>query len=246
VLVAQRGGGRADLYGAAAGEPVVVWKDADNLPFPVPSSVVRVGPVWFFLASIAATNAATPGSWSATVYRVDGGVARRLARLPRVPIPPDEFAPKLMRRADGGALGLLVHGAPGFNQVIRDWYVLPIDPDSGELDEPIRLFGSDLEGAVPPRCGADSDGWVVTTDVKPAPAARVTAPAAASLGSIELRLRLDPGKVCVDAIAARGDGLAVPALGVRRGAPGSATPTDLPAVATDPSSGRRWLLRCGL
>ena len=115
VLVAQRGGGRADLYAAAAGEPLVLWRDVDNGALPAPNSVVRIGSTWFFLHSLWTSNA-----WSTTVYRVDGGVARRLARLPRVPVPPAEFVPKLMRRAQSKGLGILVQGAPGFDQVIRD------------------------------------------------------------------------------------------------------------------------------
>jgi hypothetical protein len=240
VLVGQRGGGRADLYGAAAGEPLVSWRDADNGALPVPTSVVRIGPTWFFLHSAMAQN-----TWATTVYRVDGGVARRLARLPRIPVPPGEFSPRLMRRARSQGLGLLVQGAPGFDQVIRDWYVLALDPDTGDLDEPVRLYGSDLEGRIPEACPDERDGWMVNTELSLAPAVRVVSPSPASVSAVELRLRLDPGSVCVDAIAARVDGLVAPAAGVHRATPPS-DPGDLPLAATDTTSGRRWLLRCGL
>jgi hypothetical protein len=243
VLVGQRGGGRADLFAAAAGEPLVTWRDADGGPLPVPSSVVRVGPTWFFLQSAMAQS-----TWATTVYRVDGGVVRRLARLPRVPVPAGEFAPKLMRRARSKGVGVLVQGAPGFDQVIRDWYVLPIDPDTGELDEPVRLYGSDLEGRVPELCADERDGWIVNTELSLAPAVRVATPTPATLSGIELRLRLDPGSVCVDRMAARAEGLVSPSTSAT--APHRTTPPaemgDLPLAATDSTSGRRWLLRCGI
>jgi hypothetical protein len=238
VLVAQRGAGRADLYAAAAGEPLLLWRDADNGPLPVPNSVVRIGTTWFFLHSLWTSNA-----WATTVYRVDGGVARRLARFPRVPVPQAEFAPKLMRRAQSKGLGILVQGAPGFDQVIRDWYVLPIDPETGDLDEPVRLYGSDLEGHVPERCSDERDGWMVNTELTPyPPTARVISPAAPTLSSIELRLRLDPGTVCVDAIAARTE--ALPSASGSAPSRAASDGADIPMAATEASSGRKWLLRC--
>jgi hypothetical protein len=238
LLVGQRGGGRADLYAAVAGEPLVAFRDVDNGALPVPTSAVRIGPTWFFLYSAMAQN-----TWSTTVYRVDGGVARRLARLPRIPVPVGEFAPKLMRRARSRGLGLLVQGAPGFDQVIRDWFVLPIDPDTGDLDEPVRLYGSDLEGRIPEACPDERDGWMVNTDLSFAPAVRVVAPSSVNISSVELRLRLDPGSVCVDAMAARAEGLVATSSAVHRTA--SSDPGGLPLAATDTASGRRWLLRCG-
>ena len=193
-------------------------------------------------------------AWATTIARVDGGVVRRVARLPRIPVPASESRPMLMRRAQSGGIGLLVQASPGLDE-IRDWYVLPVDPETGELDEPVRLFGSDLEGQVPERCSDDRDGWLVNTDVNTdlryPPVARVVGPSSTSLGAIELRLRLDPGSVCVDAIAARGEGLSGSASSPHpRGEPDrplARPPVDamLPMVATEPSTGRKWLLRCG-
>ena len=242
LIVGQRGAAKADLYAAAHGQPLVPLRDADHAPLPIPSSVVRVGSTWFFLVSTM-----TPTTWAATLYRADGGIARKLVRLPRIPVPAGEFAPKLMRRSQSQGLGILVQGAPGFDQVIRDWYVLPVDPDTGDLDEPVRLFGSDLEGQIPDRCAPDRDGWVVNTDLSLAPAVQVISGAQTNVSSIELRLRLDPGSVCVDAIAARADGLVIGQPGaplrIPSGADGSQP--ELPLAATDSSSGRRTLLKCG-
>jgi hypothetical protein len=239
ILFAQQGAGRADLYGAAQGEALVPWRSADGAPLPVPASFVRLGPTWFFLASTMASSA-----WAIYVYRVDGGVVRRLARLPRVAAPAGEFAPKLMRRAGADGVGILVQGAPGFDQTIRDWYVLPLDPSTGDVDEPVRLVGSDLEGQVPPPCPADLDAWMVNTDLALSPAVQIVGPPLASLSTIELRLGLGPGSVCIDAMAARAEGLLSPSTTTSpAGFPTAALP--LTMAATDGSSGRRWLLRCG-
>ena len=242
LIIGQRGAAKADLYAAAQGQPLMLLRDADHAPLPVPNSVVRIGSTWFFLVSTM-----TPTTWAATLYRADGGIVRRLVRLPRIPVPAGEFAPKLMRRSQSQGLGILVQGAPGFDQVIRDWYVLPVDPETGDLDEPVRLFGSDLEGHIPDRCAPDRDGWVVNTDLSLAPAVQVISGTQANVSSIELRLRLDPGSACVDAIAARADGLVggQPAAAARIPAAADGSLPELPLAATDSSSGRRMLLKCG-
>jgi hypothetical protein len=152
-----------------------------------------------------------------------------------------------MRRSQSEGLGILVQGAPGFDQVIRDWYVLPLDPETGELDEPVRLFGSDLEGQIPERCAPDRDGWLVNTDLSLAPAIQIVSPAQANVSAVELRLRLEPGSVCVDAMAARTEAAVFSQPG---GAPriplaADGSVPDLPLAATDSSSGRRMLLKCG-
>jgi hypothetical protein len=242
LIIGQRGASKADLYAAAQGQPLVPLRDADHGPLPLPNSVVRIGSTWFFLVSTM-----TPTTWAATLYRADGGVVRRLARLPRIPVPAGEFAPKLMRRSQSQGLGILVQGAPGFDQVIRDWYVLPLDPETGELDEPVRLFGSDLEGQIPERCAPDRDGWLVNTDLSLAPAIQIVSPAQANVSAIELRLRLDPGSACIDAIAARVEAsvFSQPGLPVRIPLSADGSPPELPLAATDSSTGRRMLLKCG-
>src|SRR5450432_1555607 len=134
VIVAQRPG-RTDLYGAVQGEPVVAWRDAAGSPLvvPFPGSVVRIAGTWFYLGSPAGQ-----GPNATTIYRVDAGVVRRLARLPRVSTPNEPSSPRLTVRARGRGLGLLIRGVPGFDQAMRDWYVLTINEESGELDEPVR------------------------------------------------------------------------------------------------------------
>lgn len=240
LLIGQRGAAKADLYAASSGQPLIPLRDVDHGTLPMPNSVVRIGSTWFFLVSTMTTT-----TWAATLYRADGGIVRRVVRLPRIPVPAGEFAPKLMRRAESQGLGLLVQGAPGFDQVIRDWYVLPIDPDSGELDEPVRLFGSDLEGQIPERCPADRDGWLVNTDLSLAPAVQVLSPGQTNVSAIELRLRLDPGTVCIDAMAARAEGLSPAHPAQSGGDPIAPIAGDLPLAATDTSSGRRIMLKCG-
>ena len=200
VLVARKGVGRAELYGAAEGEPLALWHDVEGGVLPDPSSVVRLGSSWYFVGVGAA-----PTSF-VSVYRVDGGVARRLARLPRIPLPAGEAPPRIVRRARSSGLGLFLLGAPTFGQAVRDWIVLPIDQETGETEEPVRLFGSDLEGAVPSLCQEEQDGWLIDTFLSLSPAIRVPQSASVNISSIETRLRIDTRQVCLEALAARGEG----------------------------------------
>jgi hypothetical protein len=239
LLVARRGLNRADIYAIAVGEAILPWQDADGGVLPDPTSVVRLGSTWYFLHAPTAPAAAS----GATVYRVDIGVARKLQRFPRIALGSGEASPKLIRRAGGRGLGLLVLGSPGFGQAVRDWYVLPLDPETGALEEPQRLFGSDLEGQIPRHCRADEDGWIVDTALSLPPATRVISLPDVSLSAIELRLRLEPGTACVESMAARTD-----ALGTAAHSRSDATPLSaatIPMMVTDRGTGRRWELRCG-
>jgi hypothetical protein len=237
VLAGRRGSGRADLYGVVAGEPAARWRDAEGGVLPDPVSAVRADTSWFF----AAVQSAGPTANYLSLFRVDAGVARRFARLARPSGSPSDPVVRLVRRVHAGSLGILVQGPPEFGRSVRDWYVLPVDRDTGEVDQPVRLIGSDLEGRQVARCQPDADGWIVDTFPAISPGLRVLGPASASLTSIELRLRLDPGSVCIDAISARIDGTVQP---VRQNSRSIDPSTAIPMVVTDPATGRRSALRC--
>jgi hypothetical protein len=181
-----------------------------------------------------------PSASQISLFRVDAGVARRIARVAR-PAGVSGDSPRLVRRARTGALGILLQGPPTFGQAVRDWYVLPVDRDTGEIDEPARLIGSDLEGRSVARCQPDADGWIVDTFPSVSPAIRMISPIAATLNSVELRLRLDPDRVCIDAIAARVDGIVPPA---RQNSRSIDPRIAIPMAVTEPASGKRWDFRC--
>jgi hypothetical protein len=241
VVVGQRPG-HVDLFGAAAGELVSAWRDAYGAPLAVPigaGSVVRIDGTWFFLGSATGLS-----SSFTTLYRVDGGVVRRLARMPRLNAQ-SEPAPRLTRRARGRGLGLLIRGVPSFDQPMRDWFVLPINEETGELDAPIRLYPSDLTPGVPGRCLPDEDGWLVNPEFGLPPHLQAIEPHSADFKGVEARLRLDAGRACIEAVAAREEGLIEPMSGTRRSAAVFDPAAAIPLAATDAASGRRWLLRCG-
>jgi hypothetical protein len=234
VLARRNGARRFDLFGLAQGQPIMAWRGADETVLVEPTSLIRVGDSWLF------SGVAMSGQGQVLdVYRVEAGLVRRLARLPRVGGAPDLPPPRLVRRALGEGVGVAIQ-APGLaNSSARDWLVVPLDPESGAVGEPIRLVPADLGGRVPRRCRADDDGWWLEAAPSPAPAFQVAGWPGASLTNVWLRLRMEPGSTCVDAIAALGEGLTV--------RPGAASPPDrvaVPLLVTDRGSGRRWELSC--
>jgi len=123
---------------------------------------------------------------------------------------------------------------------------VPVDPESGDVSEAIRLTRRDLGGEVPERCAPGQDGWLVDASLDVTPAIELVG-GYASLDSVELRMRIDPGFACVDAMAARMDGTFTKPSGTPPSAPPSARETDaggLPLAVTERSSGRRWVFRC--
>ncbi len=244
LLIACRGApARCDLFGAAAGEPLVGFSLSETGTLARVTSAVRLGQTWFFTATPMGQSSAQQIS----IFRVDAGVVRKLARLPRVASNSLDEA-SLVRRVRGEGLGLLVPGAPGFGngktapfetKQLRAWFVVPVDAETGEAGDPVRLLPGDLDGRVPPRCAPDADGWLLEVRLPLAPV--IQAPAGAQISAGSWRLRVEPGAVCVDAMAATGDALA-PALKLH--------PTEIdprlaiPVTVTEPRTERRYGFRC--
>jgi hypothetical protein len=83
--------------------------------------------------------------------------------------------------------------------------VLPLDPVTKVLGEPIELGPKDLNGVVPPACGTHDDGWIVETVLTAEPNIDVfdhRGSNGVGADDARFRIRFEPGRQCVDAIAA--------------------------------------------
>jgi hypothetical protein len=141
-----------------------------------------------------------------------------------------------------------VPGDPSTGGGAATWVVLPIDPVSGRMAEPVSLGPADLEGRLPPRCRADQDGWLVDGPLGTS-VVLSSSEGRSYLDSIEFRLRLGPGTRCVEAIAAR-TGRALRSSddggsGSRR-LRSASDPSDhgVPLAVRAQSSASRWKLWC--
>ena len=239
--ICQRGNA-CSLFGAGAGQPLLPLRDlAGRTALPRPSGAVRVGETWFFLSPQSER-----GGNEIVLWRADLGVARPVATMLRPQGPLSELW--LVRRALGGGLGIMFMAPPEPGARAGVLHVFPIDPESGQLGDPIALGRKDTVVASAVRCGAQQDGWQVElrgSDVAPVIELR---DGLAGLEAAELRLRIDPGAVCLDGVAARMNGAFVKsAAAAGTGAAGEALAGEaegIPLAATERGTGRRWTLRC--
>jgi hypothetical protein len=134
--------------------------------------------------------------------------------------------------------------------------------ETGQIGEAIAVARRDL---APPAkhaegwldaCAPEQDGWVL--DVAPDTAVTIDADnARANFDAVELRVRVDPGRACVERVAARTPGLypagPKPAGGADK--PLTAVPgrkgkgegdAAIPLAVNERSTGRRWGLSCAL
>lgn len=259
-------GSSCSLYAAAEGQPALPIRDAagrgSTFVRPLPNGAVRVGDTWFYLLQ--------PSSGEyVTLWRVDLGAARPLATYQR---PTTRFGydpPRLVRRAVGSGIALLVAGQPEPGEPAGVWHIIPVDPETGALGESTPLIRRDFAIAAPPappgarplpattvplpRCAPEQDGWLVM--LKPDTAVTVDVDnARATIEHVEMRVRVDPDRACVEALTAVTPGLfALESSG--KGAPRALTAPPGRRAGVDPAaavplavherlSGRRWGMSC--
>jgi len=241
-------GSSCRLYGVAEGRPILPLREATGrsggLPVPLGQGTVRVGDTWYFLAESSQDTT--------ELWRAELGVAERVtsyARLGRRGFTSGQ-APALVRRAFGRELGLLISipTDPSTGNSAASWAVLPIDLGTGRLTEPVMLGPGDLGGVLPPACASSDDGWLVETELD-TPAEIELVGTDNYLDGVELRLRMEPGSVCLQGVAARAG------RGFDRAEAHSAHPAPHPSAASpeappislvvrEQSSGERWQLWC--
>jgi hypothetical protein len=238
------------LYGISDGRPILQLRDAagrsSGLPVPLVEGTVRVGETWYFTAEA--------GQDAIELWRAELGVLERLGSYSRLGRRGYVGAgpPRLVRRALGRGVGLLVSVAsdPSSGSNVGTWVVLPVDGDTGRLAEPVNLGPADLAGQLLPACSEAQDGWLVETALDTAAVVDLVGPSN-YLDEVELRMRLEPGGGCVEAVAARvARGFEA---GARRAPAGHARPEaaaagpperPVPLVAREQGSTDRWLLEC--
>ncbi|WP_156338761.1 hypothetical protein [Chondromyces crocatus] len=243
-----RGAG-CDLFAVVDGQPILQLRDGagrtGGFLRPLPHSAVRAGETWFFLTP-------SPGQDALALWRADLGAARLFGTYDRPARSSySSEPPRLVRRASGSAVGLMVATAPEPGTRTGTWVVLPVDPTSGTLGEAIALGRKDLSDMQVRACAPGQDGWVLDAGLEAGPIVELGGSHGAIEGT-ELRLRLDPGTACVDAVSlklqaayARDAKGGTPTAKASPSTP-SAAPADLriPLAATERLTGKRWGFRC--
>jgi hypothetical protein len=231
-------GSRCQPFSVSAGRPILPLSPAGGATYhkPVSQGAVRVGETWYLLSHEA-------GSDGLELWRSSLGTLRRIAELRRLDARnyPRAATPRLVRRAHGTELGLLVVQPPDLStgSSVGRWLVLPIDVAEGSLGEPIVLGPVDLDGQAPRGCEGDDDGWLVVHRPDATPSLRLRG-VNGYVDDLELRLRLEPGSACVDAIA----GQASRGLAREEGVELESARAGVPFAVRERYAGSRWHLRC--
>jgi hypothetical protein len=208
-LLVGRRNQRTDLvvYDLSPERPPVEVRRADGQPFGAIEAAVDTPHGW-----VLATQPA-PGSGGAhsIVWRVEGNAARELARVPRTPTenqPPVFSKARLAHRRDGSAVGLVVESAtpPGRTTGLR--WLVPIDLESGRIEELISLGASDLSDRaleVCPESARRAEGWVFDTSLSSSRIQMHSTRARLPLRTPLARIRMTGEHACLEQLSGKVD-----------------------------------------
>lgn len=202
------------------------------------SGAVKLGSTWY-LGSAQGNNAFQ-------LFRVEGN---RLVRVRMYPLRDASRArgmlhSELTRNQRGDALAIWVQ-ARRTRGIATKWYVYPVNPESGDVSEPIELAGEELANT-PEHCASGDDGYILEGEppvdpyvdfAKGADSVRARRVTARMLASVR--------GVCLDALSAESEG-GVPArmAGTDLGTWGRGRSTTEMVLQDRDRSGQRWGFRC--
>lgn len=224
LVVAARG--TTELFLLEEGKPTFRLNAAGTLG--VLSSVAQAGG-HFYIGSV------TDGR-GFRVSRVEAGGLTLVGEYPDAV--PRSGAPILVPASQGPGLGLWIRSG--------DFYLYPIDPQTGAIDAPL-VVSADTLSTMPRACSASPDGYLVSDALALDPQVDF-----AVLGSpirarqVEAKLLVSAAELCIEGLRAKSDGpigdeklVAEPAAAAPRSNPGASM-----ALFDRRDRGRRFAFRC--
>jgi hypothetical protein len=166
------------------------------------------------------------------IYRLAGQDLEVALEVTDIP-PPRGGSLELVRSAAGDALAIWVRST--------GWYIHPLSLENAEVDAPYLVTPAQL-ASMPPPCAPGAEGFLLTGAVAPDPHA--DAPPGMSLRGFEGRFRVSALGVCVDALAAQGEGGPAATKSGVQSLYATGRPTVTTTLTERKASGRRAELRC--
>jgi hypothetical protein len=149
----------------------------------------------------------------------------------------------LVRSEAGDALGIWVRDLQVRGSETR-WFVYPVHPETGEVDEPLVLEPEQL-GELPSPCREGDDGWLLEGSPPVDPYIDLVGlDAVRAPRRLTARLLANPRGSCVDSLAARAESAVPTRLPGRSEQLDPHQPTVLMVMSDRARSWGRWEFRC--
>jgi hypothetical protein len=196
----------ADVWELESRHPPAEVRPSGADAFPDVQAAARIAGRW-----VLATAQGSSEAPAAVVWRVDGGAAHEIARIPRAGLD-GATRVRFARRSDGRSLGVAVEGQPDLGQPPALW-IVPVDSDGGALSEPLAMAPFDVasragspSSAGRSLCTADDVGWEI--ELPYARTVRATLPTGTSwvLRGAAALARLGVERSCIAAVAGVAEG----------------------------------------
>jgi hypothetical protein len=182
----------AELLVLEADRPPVWVKTEPGDLFPEIDGAVRAGGRWYVMTTVAA---------STTLWKIDGGAARELRRIPRTGLEGrSDGHGHLARRDDGRAIGVVVEGQPDVSVPPSRW-VLPVEVPSGVMGDPEPLAPPGGAQQAARLCtGDDAGGWELAIEYPGSIELELGEGSSTSLQSAVAEVRLARDRACVERV----------------------------------------------
>lgn len=222
LLASRLGGVGLRLWELESGRGPIEVRSADGADVPELESVVRVEGRW--VIAVARSGTAVDPDAGSDLLVIDGGVARRLARVPRAGTGARRVG-RLARRTDGRAVGYVLEASGAASRGSPERWVVAVDLETGAVGGPTLLGDPEYADVALGACVGDEPGYVLEVPLSAGLRIRLGGGRLATLSNALGRVRISPGRACVEAAAGNvvGDGAFVvrkgPAVAKRGGLP---------------------------